>query len=406
MIEPLVDAAREAEGAQPLRHSLVFDRITFQDGKLWKPRYPSLVQYDRLPGIQVEPAIRIRTKKPRQIELKFVIAEGQGVTFVPEGEGGVRCRSIERPREEDVPIPGLVEARLDNKRQCTLVWDQSAADHPIKERFQDADRRKEITTLRIFCQREEPVAPGMDPEDEVLTAVEGGLYVAILHNPRDGEPPPIVDLTTPGFGERDVPIADFVKPEVRVVAIDSHDRPIYDMFRPFLEGTFLDPEIELEPAFRAREWEKIELDLVLDVAGLPGLRWRGSHGEADVIPVSAEGRPRPLQTTEVWPEEGRCRIRWVQETGRSACVTGTPEARRCYCQTGRTSSFLFAAAPRLSDLVDPHPQHFLDHPGFRPGDTPVRFLSRVNIDPTVIEAPTCTPEGVCIPPGGGSSRTQ
>ena len=48
MIESLVAPAAEAEGSQPLR-SLVFNNITFEDGKLWKPRYPSLVQYDRLP---------------------------------------------------------------------------------------------------------------------------------------------------------------------------------------------------------------------------------------------------------------------------------------------------------------------------------------------------------------------
>jgi hypothetical protein len=397
MIDSPAVPAVEKEGAQPLRHKLVIPGITFEEGKLWKPRYPSLVEYGRLPGIQVEPAIRLRAKNPREVEITFEIAEGQGVTFVPE-EGGVRCRTIDKPRDEDIPIHGLVETRLEKEgRRCTLVWNQAAANEPMVERFQDAGRRKEITTLRVFCQKKE----GLPKEDEVMTAVEGGLYVALLYTPRDGEMPPVVDLKTPGF-EKPAEESVATKPEIRVVAIDSHDRPVYDLFRPFLADTFLDPELELEPAFRVREWETVELDLVLAVQGLPGLRWKSSRGEADVIPISAaEGRPRPLKTTESWPDEGRCRIRWVQETGRSACVDGSEEARRCYCHTGRTSSFLFSATPRLSDLVGPVPEHFLNHPGFLKGDNPVKFLSRINIDPTVIEPPTCTPDGVCIPTGGG-----
>jgi hypothetical protein len=394
MIDPLVAADPKPEGPRPLRRSVVFDRITFKDGNLWQPRYGSLVRYDRLQKLQIEPGLRIRTKEPLEVAITFELEAGHGVTFVREGDR-VKCRALENP--EEAAIPGLVEARWDNETRCTLVWNQSAANQIMKDRFQDIDRRKEINTLRLFCQG------GRTPVGEWeknVTAVEGGLYVALLYSPQDADGPPVADAAPPVFPEPPEGGAP-LKPEIRINDIDAHGRPVYDLFRPYLESVLLDPDLELEPAFRVREGESVEIDLVLDIPDLR-LQWRDLRGEAEVMPFSSHGRPRQLQTTKNWPMEGRCRIRWLQETGRSTCVTGNPDATRCYCTTGQASSFLFTAAaapvPGLGreDLL----RRLREHPAFRPGDDPEKFFARVGIDPTVIEPPTCTPDGVCVPRGG------
>jgi hypothetical protein len=390
MIESLVaPAATEAEGAQPLRHSLVFDRITFKDGKLWQPCYPSLIRYHLgMSGLQWEPGFRICTKDPMEIEITFEIEEGQGVTFVREGEG-VKCRAISSPLDPE--IPGLAEARWESETRCTLVWNQSAANDRVKQRFQDSEVRQKVVALRLFCQGGNPPA---DEWEEAVTAVEGGLYLAILYNPSDAVLSRTVDLSRRDPGPE--PPEPPERPTIRIMDIDPQRRPVYDLFHPLPEGFPL--ELEPEPTYRAREGETIELDLNLDLPTL-GLRWRALPGvaegirEAEVTPFSPENRPRQLQTCEILPGGKTCRIRWSQQTGRSTCITGTPDSSQCYCTTGQVSSFLFNAAASLLDL-----ERLRQHFNLRDVDEAARLLARVAIDPTVIEPPSCTSDGHCIPP--------
>ncbi len=386
MIEPLVDAVTEAEIPEPIEVKIVLDRITFEDGKLWKPRYPSLIQYDRMRGIQVEPALLIRTKDPLEVRVIFEIEKGQGVTFVKEEGNRVKCRSLDRPLDQEVP--GL-EARWENETSCTLIWNQAAANKHAQERFQDGNRSQEMTVLRLYCQG------GYQPADkweEAVSAVEGGLYLAILYSPRAGGRSLEVQLTRPDFPP--LPRAA-VQPEVHISDIDLHGRPVCNLFRPHFEnGPFLDQDVELEVAFRAREGESVEMDLSLDVPDL-GLRWKNLGGEAEVIPFSSQGdRPWQLQSAKLLGDGKTCRIHWLQQTCRSNDRPEESEAAPCDRTVGRVHSFLLKVDTSDEDVQEELRRRFnlvnLD-----------RVIARMAVDPTVIEPATCTPEGVCIPAGGG-----
>lgn len=386
MIEPLVDAAPEPETPQPNEVKIVLDRITFKDGKLWQPRYPSLIQYDRMRGIQVEPALLIRTKDPLEVRIIFAIEEGQGVTFLREEGDRVKCRSLDRPL--DTEVPGLVEARWESETSCTLIWNQAAANAYAQERFQDSNRSQEMTVLRLYCQGGSQPA---DKWEEAVTAVEGGLYLAILYSPREGGRSREVDLGPPVFPDF---ISEALHPEVHISDIDGYGRPVCNLFCPLFERVpSLDQDVELEVAFRAREGESVEMDLTLDVPNL-GLRWKNLGGEAEVMmPFPSHSRPWQLQSTKLLEDGKTCRIHWLQQTCRSNDVPGDSDATLCDRTLGRVYSFLLKV-----DASDKDVHQLIHKYNLR---NPARFVARMAIDPTVIEPPTCTPEGVCIPPGGG-----
>lgn len=387
MIEPLADAAPEPP--EPIDLKIVLSNITFEDGKLWKPRYPSLLQYDRMRGIQLEPALLVRTKEPMVARILFDIGEGQGITFVKEeGNRGsrVKCRSLDRPLDPEVP--GLVEARWESETSCTLYWNQAAANAYAQERFQDSSRSQEMTVLRLYCQG------GSEPADEwekAATAVEGGLYLVILYSPREGSRSRLIDLTPPNFP---VVSREASQPEVQICDFDVHGRPVCDVFRPLLErADALDQDVELEVAFRAREGESVEMDLTLNVQDM-ALRWKDLGGEAEVIPFGSQERPWQLQSARLLEDGKTCRIHWLQQQAcRPNGPAGESEATLGDLTVGRAHSFLLKVDTSGENVEEELSQRF----GLLDRHSLDRFIARMAIDPTVIEPPTCTPEGQCLP---------
>lgn len=364
MIETLVQTVPPDVEASPVPLSIT--GISFENGNLARPRYPSLIDYEALaqvfPGLQMEPAFQIRSKTDGNVEMIFEIAD-EGIDFVPDGKGA-RCESILHP---GLLIGPLISNTLSGK-QCRLVWDQSQA----KER--DPQR---ITVLRLHCGK----AGEPTPEEQV----EGGIYIAILNQPRAPQSTIAARKDDAGVDAK----------QIRIIGFDSSGRPFYQLFKPMFEpGPGYKPipdNVELEIAFRIRESVILEPQFVLD---LPAEHDKvifqpDVHGDVGILGHNPEGRPPQLRSSRFGSSPKICRTKWVQDIGRSAC-TVDGDGCECYCTHGHVSSFALMGVKdtegRITELL---------HEGVNSGDEwkqAVRDLPSpfTDFDPTVIQPPVCT----------------
>jgi hypothetical protein len=241
-----------------------------------------------------------------------------------------------------------------------LVWDQGLADQA---------GFGPINILRLLCRREGGLS--------ALEEVEGGIYLAILNRP------------VPAFIDPDAnPPGDPIEKTIKMLGFDSQGRAVFDLFRPEVQAG-LEPYLTLEPAFRCREGQIVSFSLVLDLPDTIDLQFvvepKQDEGQVMVAGFVPSGRPLQLADTTAGPFNGhprrKCSTSWYQETGRQYCATSNPEeAKRCYCTYGQGSSFALLATPGGK---------------FPPNRKAGRFAE---IDPTVIQPPSCSPNGICITP--------
>lgn len=346
----ITSAVEETETAIPEVPRLTITDITFQEGKLWKPRYESLFHYVS-EDLQLEPAFQVLSPDPDlEIEVLFEIREDQRVWFESEdGEPGkVRCRTIERPSA--IPEQVSVTFAGGENRSCLLRWKRSIMDSPPPR----------VTTFRIFCGQEGP--------KDVFTQVEGGLYLSIIYKPKAA--PPLSPVRKQSSRSSRA---------VKVIGFDKHGRPTYDLFRP--DPDSIPAEIELEPAVRAREGDLHHLDLELDVPGLvfeteapaepPG------KAKAKVYPYHPEQRPRQLVRAETRAGDKICELEWKQGKDRKNCRVGSTSPR---CYLGATATFFLKARAEDAAL-----------------ENVAAAAASLDIDPTVIQPPVCNGD-VCLPP--------
>lgn len=351
MMETLAPALEEADSPLPATlPDFEITDITFDEGKLWKPRYGSLFAYaPEIEAFQFEPAFQIIAPPgDLEIEILFEIRADQAVWFREDEEnpGSVRCRAIDEPKNANVA--GLVSAAFEGERRCRLLWNRSALE-------------KNVTTVRVFCQGEAGI-----PEDPV-THVEGGLYLSLINRPKKGE---IFEAASQTSLRKAWTI--------KVIGVDKHGRPVYDLFLPASED--IPATLELEPAFRCREGDehqfKIELDLPSPYSVL--VFETEAPGKAKVYPK----RPQKLTQADTHPGDKICELTWKQGKDRFLCKTGEPISTTPLCAQGATESFFFKtkieAGLNIPKLVR-------------------RLSEELDIDPTVIQPPVCY-DGVCIPP--------
>lgn len=296
--------------------SVTLDSVRFEKGKLWKARYPSLIDDAQAPhGFQFEPAFHVFTE---ELEVLFQIAEDQDAVF-DATEGAVAWQLLVPPDPEK-PAPDVtVGLDGDNPRRCRVQWRRSGAP---------------LAALRIACRH---VGDGPEPETDAwaLTRVEGGVYLVILdrgaarHNPAPIRNPD-------GTGRPGV---------VRVVGVDQNSRPIYDLFRKdFIES--LPTELSLEPSFRAHHGERLDFKLLLDLGEAPDMRYKtGEDGQVEMIYAVPGFPPESLLGASAGDDRRLCTIEWHHES----CTGGAGT-----CHQGRTAN-LFARvenAPAL-ESVDP-----------------------------------------------------
>ena len=289
--------------AEPVRvlqsvPSVTLDPVRFKDGKLWKARYPSLIDHGNAPrGFQFEPAFHIFAQ---EMEVIFQIAD-QNVVFTAIGDA-VTWQSLVLPDPEK-PAPDVtVELCHGDPRRCRVLWRSSGTP---------------LTALRIVCHYLEG-GPEPETDEWALARVEGGVYLAIIdrgtarHNPN-----PVRNSSRAG------------RPgAVRVVGIDDKSRPIYDLF---CEDFPLAPELGLEPAFRVHHGERLDFKLLLDLPEQPEIRFKTGEGGQVEMTYGVPGfPPESLLGAPAGDEARLCTIEWHH----ASCVAGGAEI----CHQGRTAN--------------------------------------------------------------------
>jgi len=300
-----------ARNPEPLAHltatqllRFALTGITFEDERLWQPRYESLIDYDRvtLPDrARIEPAFQLRQETASWMEITLEIAS-PGFRFrTIAGSDEVVAYSIAEP--EVTPLPGLVEIRLDGSDQkCKLVWDSAAA-------------TERVTTLRIACDGGE----AHTPREKKLAAVLGGLWLTLAQpssiQPSVSCPPP------PDRGLRPDMVID-------LEGFDDVGRPIYDIFR---EEAYQDipGAIELEPAFRVERGGFLPFAVALgsslpaDLHFLPNCA--PGPDQIRVFPFQPPQRDElhHLAPTLCQAQGRRCAMEWQRPPGPSHGIVGS-----------------------------------------------------------------------------------
>lgn len=354
MIETLGSVVASLDQEDPVIPDLEIHGITFQDGDLSKPLYPSLIDHARAPeGVQFEPGVQIRSG---QRDLTFLFR----IDPKPEVKVEFERDAADLPVIESMDslpgtgIAGVVARSLPDSKSAQLTWRQSEA-------------RSEVTALRLRCRHTPPQIPS-DPE-----LVDGGVYLVIVNRPMvhgeelaGGDPGPLEPDT------------------ITILGTDSGGRPIYDLYhREAL--TDMSSDLSFEPTFRVREGEKVDLSMRfapdVDLRFLPA---PGNHQEVAVEGYQPPGWPPQVRGAARDDLGKRCRLQWVQDLGRSLCTTSNMEVnQQGYCRSGHVTSFLLTA------FIGEEVMHF-----WQVAEKDKRRL----IDPTVIQPPNCTSSGICIKP--------
>jgi len=338
-------------------YDLEITGITFKGGDLCRALYPTIFDYVRAPqDTRFEPGVQI-LRPGNVLRFLFQIKDGQGVEILTDDAGFPVIESVTDPHG---PVAGLTAARLD-PLTCELIWDQEAANKAHGGFVK-------VTALRIVCR---PL--NRQPKDPEL--VDGGLYLAIVNRPEEGGP--------------DIGIGDAGQPEpqtIKMLGSDVFGRPVYDLFLAETQ-TLLPPYLGLEPTICVREHEV--KDVAIQIATQAGIDLRFDRAFANPEEVRVHGYEPPG-----WPpqlrdaareEQGkRCQLRWIEETGRRDCKTGNPAQEQNYCLVGQIATFYLEAF--LKDGFDLLPEEWRCR------------CVRMQLDPTVIQPPSCTASGICVTP--------
>lgn len=269
--------------------SLEIKDIYFGEGKLWKPRYPSLINYDFAPdGFQFEPAFQTSTE---EVEVRFQIADDQPVVFAVKEDGTANLQPL-APLTKDA-----VEVTVDPGRKvCRAVWTRGLSGP--------------IASLRIVCHR---LLGGEDSDDGALNLVEGGVYLAIIGSRKVSFPHPAQKEAGPPPQE---------KTKVRLLGFDEDHRAVYDLFH----AGAAPPALELEPAFRVAHGEQLDLPIALDLPEYyRDLRFKTTQEQVDMSYWQPDWKPAHLERAEADEEGLKCTIQWRRPP--------------CTCTEGRTASF-------------------------------------------------------------------
>lgn len=334
MIETLSSAPASLDQEDPVIPALEITGITFEDGDLSKPRYPSLIDHSRAPAeVQFEPGVQMISADPLQFTVLYRIDPSADVIFKQDGNDLPVVQSVAAAPDFG-PVPGLSAELLDSTT-CLLTWNQAAA-------------ASAVTALRILCEHSDG---SFTPEE----LVEGGVYLAIVHRHQAGSEP--ILGSAPGSPESRT---------IKILGTDSQGRPRYDLYHPEVLAN-LPSDLELEISFRVREGERVQFSLLFSLAPGSDVQFQSVAGQVVVQPE----RPEQLRSAAPSVLGEKCTLVWVQETDLAAVE-------------GQVSSFFLEA----SDVELPIEIPFGERAAF--------VRRRVQFDPTVIQPPSCTSSGICI----------
>lgn len=316
-------------------------KVDFKAGDPCRPRYVDLYHDQEpfdAPQVQVEPAYQVGDGVE---ELRIRVELGGGnVEFTDEG-GHPLCRELNHPKSQP-------RIEYDGPSACILTWSRGKA-HPATRVF------------RIYCHRR-----GVDPKDETdEVKVYGGIFVAVT--------------TSLSIMRRHIPHAlpDPVKlRKVVVIGTDPHGRPVYDVFK---QRQIEEPaEVELAPAFRAREGMSLEFSMIM---GIEYASWNGN-----VEYIQPNGKPPAHLQGDYDPKYPKqYHFNW-QNPGRGCVSIGPLDD----CFLGQIVTFHLE--PRLDPIgSDVEFPWSLQQAGFEGWGDYALALQEINVDPTIIQPPPCDP---------------
>jgi hypothetical protein len=328
---------------------LSIDNIRFEDGKLWKPRYDNLIDYSRAPrGFQFEPAFTLCSAakgEAAEVQAVLTIAPAENAAFDVLPDGRVRWMLLSNP----YPGADVEVTVLDNPRECRtclVTWKRTGAP---------------LAALRICCRYTEG-GPAAYSDPWAWSVVEGGVYLVIL-DPGEALPSPAQAVKEAGSGSAG---------KVRLLGIDEHHRPVYDLFAGKVPAERVPAELMAEPAFRAPHGARLDFKIGLDLPDTyADVRFKvGADGQAELFYAVPGTRPPSLEGATVGPERKVCTIEWRRPL-LEKCTTGQAAAMTDPCRQWSTSNF-YAELGFANQVI--------------------------RVDPTVIEPPACDASGVCGPP--------
>jgi hypothetical protein len=276
MIETLGNATLTETGATgPVQ----ITGITFQDGDLCSPRYPTLFDEDRAKGLRFEPGFQILSLD-RTFEFLVQL----------DPEGGVELDRIVLPLNARSLPPGL-KTEWPDPFTCLLTLGS-----PFEK----------VTALRLPCH-----PTGREITEEEI--VYGGVYLAIVNREEPMTKWHFAVVAEPGEPE---------ELTIKLLGLDGFGRPVYDLFVADALSE-LPPDLVLEPTFRVQGFEKVSLAIRIATPPELDLRFRKAlrdPAQVKVEPFEPDLKPPQLRSAVREDEGRRCGMVWV--AGQSGTSVG------------------------------------------------------------------------------------
>jgi hypothetical protein len=251
-------------------------RITFENGELCKPRYPTLIDYGRAPqGVRFEPGFQILSPGRHQ----FLLQLEPGFEFTQE------LVSL----NADSQILGL-EVDWSVPFTCRLTLDGVAG---------------KVASLRLPCR---PSTSARIFSDEEY--VYGGVYLALINREETLSASTQNVVSAPGDPEPHT---------IKLLGLDQHGRTVYDLFKhDALPG--VPSNLGLEPTIGVYRTETVSFSL--KIATIPDLEFEEVEDQqVKVRPFEPSVRPPELKNAG-WADEGRrCDLLWEAASGSEGLVS-------------------------------------------------------------------------------------
>lgn len=318
-------------------------KVDFEAGDPCRPRYVDLYHdqepYD-VPRVQVEPAFQVGLSVD---ELRVRVELKQGDVELTDEDGRPLCRELNDPKSRP-----RIEYDGGDRSACVLTWSRgNPADPPTR-------------VFRIYCSRS-----GEKPTNEEM--VYGGIFLAVTTSVSE------IYRHIPHQHPERVKLRDVV-----VLGTDHHGRPVYDIFKE--REALQPPEVELAPAFRAREGTPLEFNMIM---GIEDACWNGV-----VEYVQPRGKQSPHLQGDYNPKFPKEYSFFWQTPGQGCVATKPLES----CYAGEIVTF------HLEPRLDPEafnaevelPRRLIEA-GFQGWDDYAVALKKINADPTIIQPPPCDP---------------
>jgi hypothetical protein len=374
MIDTL-EAVSSTLETEPSPGSVKLLNIWF-DGELWKPRYPSLFDYEAAPfGLNLVPSFKVKAEETHSVEVTLMLQQPQD----PDQDQDQRFEFP--PSDSQIELWKVIQG--DARVTPSSVTSTSCV---LKIELLTSQ-----VTLRVFCRKKGQ--EGFNLQE----AIEGGLFLSFMKDSR-------LSIQPVDTGQ----IAGIVPGRIRITGTDVHKRLQYDLFADtvYTDLSLVSAELEPEPAFRVPQGVLLDPQITLAKTDLIFEREQGTAIGIKVEMHEPSMKPDEL-VVRFLEDNGpfaaqSCGIQWTslidsqrldyRVTSFSMVIRRmTNEAKKLLALRGGQSfgDQLFGREARDGEFG----RKLLELLSMLIAEDP-DFLSKIPIvgeaDPTIIDTPTCT----------------